>query len=102
MASTAGYKLTPEQRRQIVAEALADGADLKQVAARWGITRARVSQLTLKAGYRRRRGDGKPKITWNCPPQLDEMYCTLSAKVGPREARRLIEDHMRQKGIKAP
>jgi hypothetical protein len=73
------------------------------VAKEFGVSRCLISYIAKGAGLLRREG-GRAHIPfvgkrYQPPAQLWDMYQELRDKVGVTEARRLIEDHMRIRGI---
>jgi hypothetical protein len=75
------------------------------VAKEFGVSRCLISHIAKCAGLPRREGGQfAPHIAfvgkrYQPPAKLSDMYQELRSKVGVMEARRLIEDHMRIKGI---
>ena len=102
-------KISSEQKADIVRRIQVKNADgtwavtYKDIAAEFAVSRCLISRIAKHAGLpQRERGPqlipfvGKryhpPALLWN-------MYQQLRDKVGMMEARRLIEDHMRIRGI---
>ena len=75
------------------------------LAKEFGVSRCLISYIAKRAGLSRRKGGQfKSHIAfvgkrYQPPAQLSDMYQELRSKVGVTEARRLIEDHMRLRGI---
>jgi len=75
------------------------------VAEEFGVSRCLISHIAKRAGLSRREGGQfKAHIAfvgkrYQPPAQLSDMYQELRSKVGVTQARRLIEDHMRIRGI---
>jgi len=71
----------------------------------FGVSRCLISHIAKRAGLSRREGGQfKAHIAfagkrYQPPAQLADMYQELRGKVGVTAARRLIEDHMRIRGI---
>jgi hypothetical protein len=104
-------KISSEQKADIVRRIQVKNPDgtwatsYKDLAAEFGVSRCLISHMAKRAGLPRRER-GPQRIPFVCtryqsPPQLWDMYQELRGKVGMPEARRLIEDHMRIRGIVA-
>ena len=104
-------KISLEQKADIVRRIQVknpDGAWAEKygaLAKEFGVSRCLISSIAKCAGLPRREGvqcaahvafRGK---RYQPPAQLWDMYQELRSKIGVSEARRLIEDHMRIKGI---
>ena len=75
----------------------------RDIAAEFAVSHCLISHIAKHAGLpQRQRG---PQLIpfvgkrYQPPQQLWEMYRELRGKVGMTEARRLVEDHMRIRGI---
>ena len=75
----------------------------RAIAAEFGVSGCLISHIAKHAGLPQREHSGKhiPFVgpRYQPPAQLSDMYLELRSKVGMTEARRLIEDHMRIRGI---
>jgi len=102
-------KISSEQRANIVCRIQVKNPDgtwevlYKDLAAEFGVSRCLISRIAKHAGLlRRKRGPQHIPFVgkrYQPPAQLWDMYQELRGKVGMTEARRLIEDHMRIRGI---
>src|SRR5271157_67820 len=76
----------------------------KALAAEFGVSSCLISHIAKHAGLpQRERGPQYIPFVgmrYQPPAQLWDMYQELRGKVGMTEARRLIEDHMRIRGIR--
>jgi hypothetical protein len=76
----------------------------KALAAEFGVTSCLISHMAKHAGLpQRKRGPQYIPFVgkrYEPPAQLWDMYQKLRGKVGMTEAHRLIEDHMRIRGIR--
>jgi hypothetical protein len=102
-------KISSEQKADIVRRIQVKNPDgtwaerYKELATEFGVSRCLISHIAKHAGLLR-RGRFAPHIAfvgkrYQPPAQLSDMYQELRSKVGVTEARRLIEDHMRIRGI---
>jgi hypothetical protein len=104
-------KISSEQKADIVRRIQVKNPDgtwaerYGALAGEFGVSRCLISYIAKRAGLPRREGRqfrahvafvGK---RYQPPAQLWDMYQELRGKVGVTEARRLIEDHMRIRGI---
>ena len=75
----------------------------KDLAAEFGVSRCLISKIAQRAGLARREHCRQHipfvRKRYQPPAQLWDMYQELRGKVGATEARHLIEDHMRIRGI---
>jgi hypothetical protein len=97
-------KISSEQRANIVKNPDGSWAMLyKDLAAKFDVSRCLISRIAKHAGLPRREGCRQhiPFVGkhYQPPAQLWQMYQELRGKVGATEARHLIEDHMRIRGI---
>jgi hypothetical protein len=102
-------KISSEQKADIVRRIQAKNLDgtwavsYKDIAAEFAVSRCLISHIAKHAGLpQRERGPQRIPIVGNRyhpPAQLWDMYQELRGKVGMTEARRLIEDHIRVRGI---
>jgi hypothetical protein len=100
-------KISSEQKADIVRRIQVKNPDgtwavsYKDIAAEFAVSRCLISHIAKHAGLpRRERGPQViPCKRYHPPAQLWDMYQQLRDKVGMMEARRLIEDHMRIRGI---
>jgi len=82
-----------------------DGAwavSYKALAPEFGVSSCLISHIAKHAGLpQRKRGKYVPSVRtrYQPPAQLSDMYQELRSKVGVADARRLIKDHMRLRGI---
>jgi hypothetical protein len=95
-------KISSEQKADIVRRIQVKNPDgtwaekYGAVAKEFGISRCLISHIAKCAGLpRRERG----RFARHMPAQLSDMYQELRSKLGVTDARRLIEDHMRIRGI---
>jgi hypothetical protein len=75
----------------------------KALAPEFGVSSCLISHIAKHAGLpQRKRGKYVPFVgkRYQPPAQLSDMYQELRGKVGMTEAGRLIEDHMRIRGIR--
>ncbi len=74
----------------------------KALAAEFAVTSCLISHMAKRAGLpQRQRGPQYiPFLGMRYQAQLWDMYQELRGKVGMTDARRLIEDHMRIRGIR--
>jgi hypothetical protein len=76
----------------------------KALAAEFAVSSCLISHMAKRAGLpQRERGPQYIPLLgmrYKLPAQLWDMYQELRGKVGMTEARRLIEDHMRIRGIR--
>ena len=102
-------KISSEQKADIVRRIQVKNLDgtwaetYGALAEEFGVSRRLISYIAKGAGLLRREG-GRAHIPfvgkrYQPPAQLWDMYQELRDKVGVTEARRLIEDHMRIRGI---
>jgi hypothetical protein len=73
------------------------------LAAEFGVSSCLISHIAKHAGLpQRKRGKYVPSVRkhYQPPAKLSDMYQELRSKVGVTEARRLIEDHRRIRGIR--
>ena len=99
-------KISSEQKTDIVRRIQVKKPDgtwavlYKDLATEFGVSRCLISRI---AGLPRREGCRQhiPFVgkRYQPPAQLWDMYQELRSKIGVPEARRLIEDHMRIRGI---
>jgi AraC-like DNA-binding protein len=102
-------KISSEQKADIVRRIQVKNPDgtwavtYKDIAAEFGVSRCLISHIAKHAGLpRRERGPQAIPFVgkrYHPPAQLWDMYQQLRDKVGMMEARRLIEDHMRIRGV---
>jgi hypothetical protein len=104
-------KISSEQKADIVRRIQLKNLDgtwaetYGALAEEFGVSRCLISNIAKCAGLLRGEGGcSKAHIPfvgkrYQPPVQLWDMYQELRSKVGVTEARRLIEDHMRIKGI---
>ncbi len=104
-------KISSEQKADIVRRIQVKNSDgtwaerYSALATEFGVSRCLISHIAKHAGLARREGGRlAPHIAfvgkrYQPPAQLSDMYQELRSKVGVTEARRLIEDHMRIRGI---
>jgi hypothetical protein len=104
-------KISSEQRADIVRRLQMKNPDgtwaetYDVLAKEFNVSGCLISNIAKSAGWPRREGrQFAPRIAfvgkrYQPPAQLSDMYQELRSKVGVTEARRLIEDHMRLKGI---
>src|SRR5215472_17342132 len=102
-------KVSSKQRADIVRRMQVKNPDgawavlYKDLAAEFGVSRCLISKIAERAGLSRRERCRQhiPFVgkRYQPPAQLWDMYQELRGKVGMTEARRLIEDHMRIRGI---
>jgi hypothetical protein len=103
-------KISSEQRADIVRRIQLKSPDgtwavsYQDLAAELGVSRCLISYIAKHSGLpRRQRGPQRHvpfvRKRYQPPAQLLDMYQELRGKVGKTEARRLIEDHMRIRGI---
>jgi hypothetical protein len=104
-------KIRPQQRADILRRIQVKNPDgtwaekYGALAKEFGVSRCLISHIAKCAGLPRREGaqfaahishTGK---RYQPPAQLWDMYQELRGKIGVTDARRLIEDHMRIRGI---
>ena len=102
-------KISSGQRAEIVRRIQVKNPDgtwavsYRAIAAEFGVSGCLISHIAKHAGLPQREHSGKhiPFVgpRYQPPAQLSDMYLELRSKVGMTEARRLIEDHMRIRGI---
>jgi len=102
-------KVSSEQRADTVCRMQVENPDgtwavlYKDLAAEFGVSRCLISKIAQRAGLARREYCRQHipfvRKRYQPPAQLWDMYQELRGKVGVTEARRLIEDHMRIRGI---
>ena len=104
-------KISSEQKADIVRRIQVKNLDgtwaetYGALAEEFGVSRCLISYIAKGAGLPRREGGhSKAHIPfvgkrYQPPAQLSDMYQDLRSKVGATEARRLIMDHMRIRGI---
>ena len=104
-------KISSEQKADIVRRIQMKNPDGRwaekygALAKEFNVSRCLISYIAKCAGLPRRKGGQfAPHIAfvgkrYQPPAQLSDMYQELRSKVGVTEARRLIEDHMRLRGI---
>ena len=102
-------KISSEQKTNIVRRMQVKNPDgtwvvsYKDLAAEFSVSRCLISHIAKRAGLPPREGRRQhiPLVgkRYQPPAQLWDMYQELRCKVGVTEARRLIEDHMRIRGI---
>ena len=102
-------KISSEQKTDIVRRIQVKNPDgtwavlYKDLATEFGVSRCLISRIAKHASLPRREGCRQhiPFVgkRYQPPPQLWDMYQELRSKIGVPEARRLIEDHMRIRGI---
>jgi len=102
-------KISSEQKTDIVRRIQVKNPDgtwavlYKDLAEEFGVSRCLISCIAKRAGLPRREGCRQhiPFVgkRYQPPAQLSDMYQELRSKVGVTEARRLVEDHMRIRGI---
>ena len=101
-------KISSEQKADIVRRIQVKNPDgtwaerYKELATEFGVSRCLISHIAKHAGLpQRKRGKYVPSVgkRYQPPARLSDMYQELRSKVGVTEARRLIEDHMRLRGI---
>ncbi len=101
-------KISSEQKADIVRRIQVKGPDgtwavsYKALAPEFGVSSCLISHIAKHAGLpQRKRGKYVPSVgkRYQPPARLSDMYQELRSKVGVTEARRLIEDHMRIRGI---
>ena len=104
-------KISSEQKADIVRRIQVKNPDgtwterYGPLAKEFNVSRCLISHIAKRAGLlRRERGQFAAHIAfvgkrYQPPAQLSDMYQELRSKVGVTEARRLIEDHMRIRGI---
>jgi hypothetical protein len=117
-------EMTYEQIREFAALATARTVSgdwlytYRQLAKRYHVSAARVSKLAFQlqlpcrsaSGWRRceapkpptrERGPSKNRIPAHFPPAMAELYRTLCRKTQHYDALKLVEEHMRVRGIMA-
>jgi hypothetical protein len=100
-------KISSEQKADIVRRIQVknpDGAwavSYKALAPEFGVSSCLISHIAKHAGLpQRKRGKYVPSTRKRYQlPAMSDMYQELRSKVGGAEARRLINDHMRLRGI---
>ena len=101
-------KISSEQKADIVRRIQVKNPDgtwavsYKALAPEFGVSSCLISHIAKHAGLpQRKRGKYVPSVgkRYQPPAQLSDMYQELRSKVGVTAARRLIEDHMRLRGI---
>jgi len=102
-------KVNSEQRADIVRRMQVKNPNgtwavlYKDLAAEFGVSRCLISKIAERAGLSRRERCRQHipfvRERYQPPAQLWDMYQELRSKVGVTAARRLIEDHMRIRGI---
>jgi hypothetical protein len=99
-------KISSEQKADIVHRIQVKNPDgtwavsYKALAPEFGVSSCLISHIARYAGLpQRKRGKYVPSKRYQPPAQLSDMYQKLRSKVGVAEARRLIKDHMRLRGI---
>ena len=104
-------KISSEQKADIVRRIQVKNPDgtwterYGPLAKEFNVSRCLISYIAKCAGCLPRRERGRaPHVAfvgkhYQPPAQLSDMYQELRSKVGVTEARRLIEDHMRIRGI---
>jgi hypothetical protein len=102
-------KISSEQKADIVRRIQVKNPDgtwavsYKALAPQFGVSSCLISHIAKHAGLpQRKRGKYVPFVgkRYQPPGQLSDMYQELRGKVGMTEARRLIEDHVRIRGIR--
>jgi hypothetical protein len=102
-------KISSAQRADIVRRIQVKNPDrtwavlYKDLAPEFGVSSCLISHIAKHAGLpQRKRGKYVPSVgkRYQPPAKLSDMYQELRSKVGVTEARRLIEDHMRIRGIR--
>ena len=99
-------KISSEQKADIVRRIQVKNPDgtwavsYKALAPEFGVSSCLISHIAKHAGLpQRKRGKYVPRKRYQPPAQLSDMYQELRSKVSVTAARRLIEDHMRLRGI---
>ena len=99
-------KISLEQKADIVRRIQVKNLDgtwaekYDALAEEFGVSRCLISHIAKRAGLmRRERGRAHVPFVGKPPAQLWDMYQQLRGKVGVTEARRLITEHMRIRGI---
>jgi hypothetical protein len=101
-------KISSEQKADIVRRIQVKNPDgtwavsYKALAPEFGVSSCLISYIAKHAGLpQRKRGRYVPSVCkrYQPPARLSDMYRELRSKVGVAAARRLIEDHMRVRGI---
>jgi hypothetical protein len=101
-------KISSEQKADIVRRIQVKNPDgtwamsYKALGPEFGVSSCLISHIAKRAGLpQRKRGKYVPSVgkRFQPPAQLSDMYQELRSKVGVTEARRLIKDHMRLRGI---
>jgi hypothetical protein len=102
-------KISSEQKADIVRRIQVKNPDgtwavsYKALAPEFGVSSCLISYIAKHAGLpHRKRGKYVPSSVrkrYQPPAGLSDMYRELRSKVGVAAARRLIEDHMRLRGI---
>ena len=101
------FHLTKQERQEVVQRVVAKDADgnwiegYRKIAEAFNVTVPCVSQTASRAGIAPRRESRAPKIRFHPPPQLYDMYATLVHKIGASPAKRVLQEHMRIRGIGA-
>ena len=99
--------LTKQERQEVVQRVVAKDADgnwiegYRKIAEAFNVTVPCISQTASRAGIAPRRESRAPKIRFHPPPQLYDMYATLVHKIGASPAKRVLQEHMRIRGIGA-
>jgi hypothetical protein len=102
-------KISLEQKADIVRRIQVKKPDgtwavtYKDIASELAVSSCLISHIAKRAGLPQRERGPQPipfvGKRYHPPAQLRDMYQRLRDKVGMTEARRLIEDHMRIRGI---
>jgi hypothetical protein len=102
-------KISSEQKAEIVRRIQVKNLDgtwavsYEALAPEFGVSSCLISHIAKHAGLpQRKRGKYVASVgrRYQPPAQLSDIYQELRSKVGVTEARRLIEDHMRIRGIR--